>query len=188
MEECVKTLVCRQMRRNGHHKVRIDDRNGREALLTAAADLFLAVGDNGERVSLRARACGRWNGNNRQSGIDHALAAARAAVNVVPPVAVVGRHNGNRLGRVDGRAAAETDNKCNVLLTAERSALAHALDRRVRLYLVVYHGRVTGLRQRICHLGYIAQFGGGGAAGDDQTRALRQTYLGQTLDRSGTEK
>lgn len=108
-------------------------------------------------------------------------------MNVVPPVAVVGRHNGNRLGRVDGRAAAETDNKCNVLLTAERSALAHALNRRVRLYLVVYHGRVTGFRQRIRHLGHIAQFGGGGAAGDDQTRALRQTYLGQTLNRSGTE-
>ena len=85
-------------------------------------------------------------------------------------------------------ATALADNKCNVLLAAERSALAYALDRRVWLYLVVYHGRVTGFRQRIRHLGHITQFGGGGAAGDDQTRALRQACLGQTLDRSGTEK
>ena len=76
----------------------------------------------------------------------------------------------------------ETDNKCDVLLAAERSALTHTLDRRVRLYLVVYHGRVTGFRQRIRHLGHITQLGGGGAAGDDQTRALRQACLGQTFD------
>ena len=55
-------------------------------------------------------------------------------------------------------------------------------NRRVWLYPVVYHGRVTGFRQRIRHLGHITQLGGGGAAGDDQTRALRQACLGQTFD------
>ena len=175
------------MGRDGHHEVRVDDRDGREALFAAAADLFLAVGDDRERVGLGAGARGGRDGDDRQAVVCNALAAARAAVDVVPPVAVVGGHDGDRLGGVDRRAAAKAYDERDVLRTAERRAFAHALDGRVGLYLIIDDGLVPGFGERVLHLADIAEAGGGRTAGDDQAAALRQARPGELFDRTVAE-
>ena len=175
------------MGRDGHHKVRIDDRDGGEALFTAAADLLLSVGDDRERVGLSARARGGRDGDDRQARVCDALAAACAAVDVVPPVALVGRHDGDRLGGVDRRAAAKAHDERDAFFAAQRRALAYTLDGRVGLYLIINQGLVSGLCQRILHLGDIAEAGGGRAAGDDQAAALGQARPREFFDRTVAE-
>ena len=188
MEKGVEALICGQMRRNGHHEVRIDDRNRREAFFAAAADLFLAVGDDGERVGLGA---GAGRGRDRDKGqtvLRHAFAAARAAVDVVPPVAVVGRHDRDGLRGVDGRAAAQTDDERDLFAAAERRAFAHAFDGRIGLYLVVNERFMTGFLENAGDLRHIAELCRGRAARDDQAAALGQTRTRELAHRAAAEK
>ena len=188
MEKGVEALICGQMRRNGHHEVRIDDRNRREAFFAAAADLFLAVGDDGERVGLSA---GAGRGRDRDKGqtvLRHAFAAARAAVDVVPPVAVIGRHDRDGLRGVNGRAAAQTDDERDLLAAAERRAFAHAFDGRIGLYLVVNERFMTGFLQNAGDLRHIAELCRGRAARDDQAAALGQTRTRELAHRAAAEK
>ena len=187
MEERVKALVCGQVGRDGHHKIRVDNRDGREALFPAAADLLLAVGDDCERVGLGAGARGGRDGDDGQACLRNALAAARAAVDIVPPVAVVRGHDGNRLGGVDRRAAAQAHDEGNALGAAQGCAFAHAFDGRVGLHLIINEGIVSGLGQRILHFGDIAQAGGRGAACDDQAAALGQARPRELFDRAVAE-
>ena len=187
VEKGVKALIGGQMGRDGHHKVRVHDRDGREALFAAPADLFLAVGDDGEGVGLGARARGGRDGDDRQAVLRDALAAARAAVDIIPPVALVGRHDGDRLGGVDRRAAAQAHDKRDVLRAAQRRAFAHALDGRVGLYLIIDQHFVAGFGQRVLDPGDIAQPRGGRAAGDDQAAALGQARPRELLHRAAAE-
>ena len=187
MEKGVEALICGQMRWDRHHEVRVNDRNRREALFAAAADFLLAVGDDRERVGLGARARRGRNGDDRQTGLRHALAAARAAVDVGPPVTVVGRHDGDCLRGVDGRAAAQTGNERDAFAAAERRALAHALDGRVRLYLVVNERFMTGVLEDACDLGDVAELCGRGAARDDEAASLRQTGPRELVHRAAAE-
>ena len=85
-------------------------------------------------------------------------------------------------------AAAEADDECDVFRTAERRAFAHALDGRVGLHLIIDDGLVPGLRQRVLHLGNVAEAGGGRAAGDDQAAALGQARPGELFDRAVAEE
>ena len=86
------------------------------------------VGDDGIRAALTARRCDGQDGAHRQ-GLFDIFAAVE-----IPEVTLVHHACGNRLGGIDGAAAAHGQNEVHALPAADFNALVHQAASGVRLH------------------------------------------------------
>ena len=182
VEEGVKALVGGELGGHGEHKVRVHDGQDGEGVLVAAAHLFAGglVGDDGPGVQLGAGAGGGGDGHDGQGLVFHLLAAAGAAVDVVPIVALVGGHHGDGLGRVDAAAAAQAQDEVTAVFPGAGSPVHDVVQHRIGQDLVKDDGLYAGLGQLVLDDIQVAVGPGGLAAGDDDEGLFaRQTLLVQ---------
>ena len=185
MEEGVEALVGGELGGHGQHQIRVHDGQNREGVLVAAAHLLvgLVVGDDGPGVQLGAGAGGGGNGHDGQGLVFHPLAAAGAAVDVVPVVALVGGHHGDGLGRVNAAAAAQAQDKITAVLPGAGRAVHHVGNDGVGQDLVKNGVLHAGLGQLVLDGVQVAVGPGGLAAGNDDEGLLAgQALLVQLLD------
>ena len=128
-------------------------------------------------VDFRARARRGGNGDDGQPLVCERFALARAADDIIPQIAVVGRHRRDRLGTVQNGAAAEGDDKVAPVPARACRALHDGLLQRV------FHDPVEQdeLYARLCklrlyHVQRPVAFDGR-AVGDEQQRL----FAGQLL-------
>ena len=185
MEEGVKPLEGGELGGDGQHEVRVHDGQDGEGGLVAAAHLLVGglVGDHGPGVHLRAGAGGGGNGHNGQGLVLHLLAAAGAAVDIIPEVALVGGHHGDGFGRVDAAAAPQAQDEVTAVGPGKGGPVHHSVHHRVGGHLIkdgVFH---PGLGQLVLHGVQIPVGPGGLAAGNhDEGFLARQTLLVQLLN------
>ena len=185
VEECVEALVSGELGGHGQHEVGVHDGQNGEGVLVAAAHLLLGllVGHDGPGVQLGAGAGGGGDGDDGQGLILHALAAAGAAVDIIPIVALVGDHHGDGLGCVDAAAAAETDDEVTALGAGKGGPVHDVVQHGVCQDLVEHGVGDPGLGQLVLDDVQVAVGAGGLAGGNDDEGLLAgQALLVQLLD------
>ena len=125
MEQGVKSLIRRVFCGHRPHEGGVDDGEHGHKALFAEADLFLCrkVGNDAPAVDLAARSRRGGHGDDGQPLVRKRLSLARSAADVVPQIAVVGRHRGDRLGAVEYGASPEGEDEVAPVLARERRAL-----------------------------------------------------------------
>ncbi len=127
VEKSIEALVCGKVRRNRDHQGGIDNTQDRKGIVIAIPDFFLSLflGNDQPRIGFGAGAGGGGDGNHSKGLVLHRLPFAAAAADIVPQVALVGRHNCDGLGRVDDRASTQTDDKVTSLLSCKLGTLCN---------------------------------------------------------------
>ena len=190
VEKGVKALIGRQSGRHAHHQVGVDNGHGGEDLWATEAHLLacLLVGNHSPKVNLGAGA-GCCRDSHDGQGALYALAAAGAAVHIVPEVAAHRRGDSDRLGGVNRTAAAQAHDEVAALGAAHLGALHHGGPDGVGLHTVKHDAVGAALRQQGAHAVQIAQ-ASHRAAGTDNNQCLlaRQTGTRQLVQFPGAEE
>ena len=132
VEQRVKPLIGRIGRRHGSHQLGIDDRQHGDEPRITEPDFFLGfrIGDDSPAVDFRAGTRRGGDGHDRQARIGQRTPLTRAALHIIPQVAVIGCHRGNRGRGVQHCAAAQRHDEIAPVFPGERGALHHGvLDR-----------------------------------------------------------
>ena len=138
VEKGIHPLICRKLRRHAHHQIGVDDGQDREHGREEDARLFLNVifTDDRRHVDFTARSGRRRNGNRRGCRISRLFLAAFFRKAVIPNIAVVGHHQGDALGAVHDRSAAEGDDEVTACIPGHLSAVHDVVIRRIGTHLV----------------------------------------------------
>ena len=139
VEQSVKPLICRKLRRNCRHQLRIYHCDHREKTVhTAAADLLicLRIRHYAPLVNLRTCSGCRGDRNDRKSRVYKGLHLTCCSCHIIPQISRLERIHCHDLRRVHDRAAAQCHNKVTAVVTGESSALLHYGFQRIRSDLI----------------------------------------------------
>ena len=140
MEQRVEALIRRVFRRHRFHEFGIDDCENGHQIFRAEADLFFGfeIGNHAPAVHFRTGSGGGGNGDDGDPLVLARQGFARAARNVIPKIAVVGRHRRDSGGTVENRAAAERENEIATVFSCDRRALHDRFADRIFHDLIEY--------------------------------------------------
>ena len=148
VEERVEALVGGEGGRNGDHEFGVDDSELREAARVPDADFLprFGIGDDAAGVDFAAGARGRRDRDERKRIMLEGPASAGTALDVVPELAGIRRHEARDLRAVHDGAAAQRDEEVASLVLHAGRHLHDGRDRRVGLDDAhVNHGNATFL-------------------------------------------
>ena len=150
MPQCIHRRVPNDMRRRGRKVFTVNECQIRKDFVWKRALCFFGMkGQYAHPGHLGPGAAGCRNQNQRKMG---GFLCLRCIIQVIRTLPGMCQHKSGRFRGIQGRAAADPDDKIRLFLQAPFSCLHNRLNGGVLFYLIKQHIGDTALFQSICHI------------------------------------